>query len=140
METRPLQHNRISCFVERTFAGVRGSPRRNLVRPVKKLHTLSFSLYSGLQIPIINVSCWIRHARCRNALAVRPGGVSGYPRAWCNHVSWVRIPPSAYSYKIVGTFSCAQINLRKTREREFGKLDEKLTSSGIALNPMRNNY
>ena len=66
------------------------------------------------------------------ALAGRPGGVSGYPRAWYRSVSWVRIPPSAYSYKFVGTFSCAQIDLRKTREHELATLDDKSTSSGIA--------
>ena len=37
-----------------------------------------------------------------------------------------------YSYKFVGTFSCAQIDLRKARERELATLDEKSTSSGIA--------
>ena len=41
-------------------------------------------------------------------------------------------PPSAYSYKFVGAFSCAQIDLRKARERELATLDEKSTSSGIA--------
>ena len=41
-------------------------------------------------------------------------------------------PPSAYSYKFVGTFSCAQIDLRKARERELATRDEKPTSSGIA--------
>ena len=41
-------------------------------------------------------------------------------------------PPSAYSYDFVGTFSCAQIVLRKARERELATLDEKSTSSGIA--------
>ena len=35
-------------------------------------------------------------------------------------------------YKFVGTFSCAQFDLRETREREFDTLDEKWTSSGIA--------
>ena len=29
-------------------------------------------------------------------------------------------------------FSCAQVGLRKARERELAKLDEKSTSSGIA--------
>ena len=62
----------------------------------------------------------------------RPGGVSGYPRAWYRSVSLVRIPPGAYSYKIVGTFSRAQIDLRKARERELATLDEKSTSSRIA--------
>ena len=52
----------------------------------------------------------------------RPGGVSGFPRSWCRSVSWVRIPPSAYSYKFVGTFSCAQLDLRKARERELATL------------------
>ena len=31
-----------------------------------------------------------------------------------------------------GTFSCAQIDLRKARERELATLDEKSTSSGTA--------
>ena len=39
---------------------------------------------------------------------------------------------SAYSYKFVGTFSCAQIDLQKARERELATLDEKSTSSGVA--------
>ena len=36
------------------------------------------------------------------------------------------------TYKFVGTFSCAQFDLRKARERELATLDEKSTSSGIA--------
>ena len=40
-------------------------------------------------------------------------------------------PPSAYPYKFVGNFSCAQIDLRKARERELATLDKKWTSSGI---------
>ena len=32
----------------------------------------------------------------------------------------------------LGTFTCAQIDLRKARERELATLDEKSTSSGIA--------
>ena len=49
-------------------------------------------------------------------------------------VSLVRAPPSAYSYKFVRTFSCAQIDLRKARERELATLDEKnrRAVSGIA--------
>ena len=39
---------------------------------------------------------------------------------------------SAYSYKYLGKFSCAQIDLRKARERGLATLDEKSTSSGIA--------
>ena len=57
----------------------------------------------------------------------RPGGVSDYPQAW-----YYRIPPSAYLYKFVGTFFCAQIDLRKVRERELATLDETSTSSEIA--------
>ena len=36
----------------------------------------------------------------------RPGGVSGYPRVWYIYMSesWVRTPPSACSYRFVGTF------------------------------------
>ena len=42
-------------------------------------------------------------------------------------------PPSANSYKFVGTFSCSQIDLRKAREQQLATaLDEKWTSSGIA--------
>ena len=40
--------------------------------------------------------------------------------------------PSAYSYKFAGIFSCAQIDLRKARERELATLDEESASSGIA--------
>ena len=45
-----------------------------------------------------------------------------------------RVRTSTHSYKFVGTFSCAQICLRKTRgERELRRtLVEKSTSSGIA--------
>ena len=32
---------------------------------------------------------------------------------WYRLVSCVRIPPSPYSYKFVGTLSCAQVHLRK---------------------------
>ena len=39
---------------------------------------------------------------------------------------------SAWSYKFVGTFSCAQFGLRKARERELATFDEKLMSSEIA--------
>ena len=34
--------------------------------------------------------------------------------------------PSAYLHKFVGTFSCAQIDLRKARERELATLHEKI--------------
>ena len=47
-------------------------------------------------------------------------------------------PRVQYSYKFVGTFSCAQIDLRKTRERELAALDGiSTTSSGIAESFMR---
>ena len=69
----------------------------------------------------------------------RPGGVSGYPRAWCRSVSCVRIPPSAYSYIFVETFSCAQVDLRKARERESAALDENRRAEGL-LNPMRDKH
>ena len=36
----------------------------------------------------------------------------------------------------VGSFSCAQIDLRKARERELATLDEKRRAVGL-LNPMR---
>ena len=49
----------------------------------------------------------------------------------------IRIAPRAYSYKFVGTFSCAQIDLRRARERELATLDKKSTSSEIAEPYMR---
>ena len=41
-------------------------------------------------------------------------------------------PPECMLEKNRGTFSCAQIDLRKARERELATLDEKPTSNGIA--------
>ena len=63
----------------------------------------------------------------------RPGGVSGYPRAW--YIVPFRefeSPPVDTRIKFVGTFSCVQIDLQKARERELATLDGKSTSSGIA--------
>ena len=66
----------------------------------------------------------------------RPGGVSGFilePGVGCQFREFESPRVSAYSYKFVGTLSCAQIDLRKARERELAAtLDEKSTSSGIA--------
>ena len=64
----------------------------------------------------------------------RPGGVSGYPRAWYRSVSLFVIsnPPECILEQIRGDFSRAQIDLRKTRERELATLDEQPMSSGIA--------
>ena len=45
--------------------------------------------------------------------AGRPGGVAGYPRACYRSIAWVRVPPCARSHKSVGSFSCAQNDLRK---------------------------
>ena len=45
-------------------------------------------------------------------------------------------PPSAYSYKFVGTFCCAQIDSRKARKRELATFDESRREVGM-LNPMR---
>ena len=64
--------------------------------------------------------------------SVRPGGVSGYPRAWYRLGSLVRIPLNAYSYTFVATFSWAQIGLGKARQRDLATLDDKSTSSGIS--------
>ena len=90
----------------------------------------------NLEIKISQVGCVKGTGPGKYIKPGRPGGVSGCPRAWYRSVSWVRISPSAYSYKFVGTFSCAQLDLRKTRERELATLDEKPTSkptsSGIA--------
>ena len=46
------------------------------------------------------------------------------------------VPPSAYSYKFVWTFSCAQIDSRKARKRELATFDESRRAVGM-LNPMR---
>ena len=66
----------------------------------------------------------------------RPGGVAGCPRACYVSISWVRVPPSAYSYKFVGTFSCAQIDSQKARKLELATFDESRRAVGM-LNPMR---
>ena len=63
----------------------------------------------------------------------RPGGVVCYPRACYRSISWVRVPPNAYSYKFIGNFSCARIDSRKARKRELATLFRwKSTSSGNA--------
>ena len=41
-------------------------------------------------------------------------------------------------YKFVGTFSCAQTDLRKARERELATLDENRRAVGLP-DPMRDN-
>ena len=53
--------------------------------------------------------------------------------------SWTRTKPQEQSARkkeepagALHNFSCAQIDLRKTRERELATLDEKSTSSEIA--------
>ena len=46
------------------------------------------------------------------------------------------MPPTAYSYKFVGTFSCAQIDSRKARKRDLATFDELRRAVGM-LNPMR---
>ena len=71
-----------------------------------------------------------------NVSAGHPGGVAGYCRACYRSISWVRVPPSAYSYKLSGTFSCAQIDSRKARERELARFDESRRAVGM-LDPMR---
>ena len=62
--------------------------------------------------------------------AGRPGGISGYRRAWYRSVAWVRIPPSAHSYKFVGTFLALKLTCGKSER--LATIDEKSTSSGIA--------
>ena len=42
------------------------------------------------------------------------------------------LPASAYSCTFAGPYLCAQIDLRKERERELAAHDENSTSSGIA--------
>ena len=61
-------------------------------------------------------------------------GVSGYPRAWYKG-QFREFEPRRVHARINSLelfFSCAQIDLRKARERELATLDEKSTSSGIA--------
>ena len=80
--------------------------------------------------------------KCYQAIEMptgRPGGVAGYPRAcYYRSISWVRVPPSAYSYKFVGAFSCAQIDSRKARKRELATFDESRRAVEM-LSPMRDN-
>ena len=81
----------------------------------------------------VNPVAPLSHTPCIDYIDGRPGVVSGYhPRAWYRSVSWVRAPPSSYSYKFVGTFSCAQIDFQNAQERELAAADEKSTSSRIA--------
>ena len=72
---------------------------------------------------------WVLHRR--------PRDVWRYTRAWNRAVSCVRISPSAYTNIFVGTLACAQIDLRKTRERELATFYESRRATGL-LNPMRN--
>ena len=44
-------------------------------------------------------------------------------------------PPSAYSYKFVGTFACAQVDSRKARERGLSACDDNRRAVGM-LNPI----
>ena len=62
--------------------------------------------------------------------------VTSYHQVCIWSMAWVRVPPSAYSYKIVGVFSCAQIDSRRARERELATFDEPRRAVGM-LNPMR---
>ena len=68
----------------------------------------------------------------------RPGGVSGYPRAWYRSVSFVssRAAECILVWIRGDFFLCTNWLLRKARERELATLDEKSTSSGIA-EPLR---
>ena len=139
---------RVGRHIERYFT----------VQPQRKVHRgdgvsgKKYAHYSGSGVlsmvpvehaaPVVRYSAfepsgWLSKRRLTPSLCIYragcPGGVSCYPRVWYRSVSRVRAPPSAYSYKFVGTFSCAQIGLRKARERELATtLDEKSTSSGIA--------
>ena len=70
--------------------------------------------------------------RDRYTVTGRPGGVSGYPRAWYRSVSCVRVSPSAYPYTFVRTLSRV-LDLQQARERELATLEEKSTSSGITV-------
>ena len=64
-----------------------------------------YPLASALFSPITLL--YLQCVSLDRSVSGRRGGVSGCPRAWYRSVSWVRVPPSAYSYKFVGTFSCA---------------------------------
>ena len=78
----------------------------------------SFSTYQVLVHDIHIRSCILIRTR-----ACRPGGVAGYPRACDRSISRVRVPPSAHSYKLVGTFSCAQIDSREARTGELATVE-----------------
>ena len=99
--------------------------RGNIRTCVRKLFQLSLRNIRGYVRTAVPDQWYISYT-CTSG---RPGGGSGYPRAWYRSFVRVRVPPSAHSYKFVGTLSCAHFDLRKAREREFATLDEKSTSS-----------
>ena len=83
--------------------------------------------------------CFSMHGCCSHIKCYkpgRPGGVAGYPRACYRSISWVRVPPSAYSYKFVGTFLVHKFDSRKARKRELATFDESRRAVRM-LNRMR---
>ena len=64
------------------------------------------------------------------------GVVAGYLRACDRLISWVRVIPSAYSYRFVGISSCAHIDSRKARKRVLAIIEESRRAMGM-LTPMR---
>ena len=70
-----------------------------------------------------------------SAFAGRPSGVSGDPGAWYKFREFEspRVHTRINSW---GLFPCAQIDLRKAREREFAHSMKNRRAVGL-LNPMR---
>ena len=62
----------------------------------------------------------------------RPRGVAGYPRACYRSISWVRVSPSAYSYKFVGTFSLCTNWLAQSTKAWVSNIRWKSMSIGNA--------
>ena len=92
--------------------------------------------HGGCTIPGTMVGGWVSHSP---GWSCWPGGVTGYPLVlvpFSRSIAWVRVTPSASSYEFVGTFSCAQMDSRKTRERESATFGENRRAVGM-LNPMR---
>ena len=66
----------------------------------------------------------------------RPGGVSGYPRAWYRSVSRVRAPPSAYSINSLGLSLVHKLTCGKRKSVSWQHSMKNRRPVGL-LNPMR---
>ena len=104
-----------SSYLSRLF-GIPYDPGSPMNEPGLSVSRVCFCVIKANNPCGLRITCHTRiirvdvDAQCRLCASVnyhRPGGDSGHPRGWYyRSVSWVRAPPSAYSYKFGGTFSC----------------------------------